>query len=331
MLPPPQAALLREFTDETRRGLERATSAFGAQVAEHIARQLETASSAAHTDWFREAGEAAGFDQHVTLAAVAGTDVTKPSRGCPVSRAQFGLVSERVAALDASGQLRFGRSFAEFGPLEDLYMHAEGGRAYTLEALLGRGRGVMGANELGRRVSEAIVGHDSFNAGFGPHKLKPMLARRHGGSAADYTYPRSNSPDGFLVQVLDRLEGAETETMIRYVAEGVTDRGEPIATALKVGVVDNAAFLTEVSEQIRQDARAVLSPDAQAALLRCPASQTFEARLATLSRLVSRLSPPPAGNDGSYHVRLDNGSVVLDTLQAVRTYLPHAMQLAQGE
>lgn len=318
-------ALLSGFVDDTRRKLERSTSALGRMTARHIGRQLDLLDSDIFGKWFQTSGAPAGFDHAVTRAAVAGSDVTRPSGACSIVRQQFGLTEDRVRALAAGNGLAYGRVFDQFGPLEDLYMHAEAGRHYTLAELLRRGQsGALWWRRAARAASDAIVGHDSFNAGFGEQRLKPMLAARHGAAAAEFDYPASRSLDGFLVQVLDRLDGFEAETMIRYVTEGVSNRGEPLPVAIRVGIVENAEYLRAAYDRLLDDARRRMSASAFEAFLGFPGMQEFSARLGRVSRLVGLLGRPADGR--AYLLTVGPRSVVaLDSLHAVRAHLPRAL------
>src|SRR5271157_2294894 len=306
--------LLREFTDDTRRRLEADQTLVGQLTATHIGRQLDLAASEPYTHWFQETGERFGFDQLITLAAIAGSDVTRLSQFSETARAHFGTIEERVRELAARGDLRYGRVFETYTGLENLYMHAEGARHYT-------------QTELARR-GEAILGHDSFNAGFGQHKLKGLLAAKYGGSPDTFDYATSRSPSSYLVQVLDRLEGCEPETMLRYVTEGVMLRKEPISQAIKTGIIDNAAYLLEVYDRIVQDARQMLAAAPFPVFLTFPGMQAFTHALERLPHILGLLGTPPSvAADGFYHLRDGDRYVRLETVEAVREHFLPATRL----
>ena len=323
--------LLREFTDDTRRRLEADQTLVGQLTATHIGRQLDLAASEPYTHWFQETGERFGFDHLVTLAAIAGSDVTRLSQVSETGRAHFGTTEERVRELAARGDLRYGRVFETYTGLENLYMHAEGARHYAQTELARRGAAVLGplhAERVARDVAEAILGHDSFNAGFGQHKLKGLLAAKYGGSPDTFDYATSQSPTGYLVQVLDRLEGCEPETMLRYVTEGVVHRKEPISQAIKTGIIDNAAYLLEVYDRIVQDARQVLAAAPFSVFLTFPGMQAFTHALERLPHILGLLGTPPfVAADGFYHLRDGDRYVRLETVEAVREHFLPATQL----
>jgi len=314
--------VLHEFTVDVRRRLEGDTSPAGQLVSNHIGRQLDLAGSERYTRWFRDEGERSGFDQSTTLAAVAGSDVTKAAPFSEAARAQFGTTAEHVATLVAQDDLRFGRAFAAFTPLEDLYMHAEAGRCYTQADLARRGAAALGrgdAEQLARETAEAILGHDSFNAGFGRRKLKPLLIARHREPAEAFDYPTSRTPSGFLVQVLDRIEGCDPETMLRYVTEEIVQRQGSIAQAIEIGLIDNFHFLLEVYEQIVRDSLAVLAPSQVPVFRESPAMQDFILGLRRIAKILVLLGDPPILHpDGFYHLKRGTHRVRLDSLEAFR-------------
>src|SRR5215210_7116487 len=98
--------VLHEFTADVRRRLEGDSSPAGQLLANHIGRQLDLGGSERYTRWFRDVGERSGFDQGITLAAIAGSDVTKMAPFSEEARAQFGTTAEHVDALVARGDLR---------------------------------------------------------------------------------------------------------------------------------------------------------------------------------------------------------------------------------
>jgi hypothetical protein len=318
--------VLTTFIADTRQRLEDETSAFGKLIARHIGRQLDLARSDRYATWFHDIGEALGFDQLVTLAAIAGSDVTRTSQFSASASGHFGTTEHHVRDLAQQGDLRFGRAFSGvFGGLEDLYMHAEAGRRYTRNEIGRRAVPLLplpDAEQLSNQVADAIMGHDSFNAGFGRHKLKPFLAAKHGGAPEDYDYPISRSPTGFLVQVLDRLEGFDPETMLRYVAEGVAQRKEPISLAIRSGIIDNVAYLQDVFDQIITDARSVLTDDAFAAFLDFPGMRVFADELERSPRMLRCFGTPPVVMpDGFYHLRHAGLNICLNTLESVRDHV----------
>jgi len=323
--------LLREFTEDTRRRLE-ADQTLGGQLPRPTSgRQLDLAASEPYTHWFQETGERFGFDQLVTLAAIAGSDAIRLSQFSETARAHFGTTEERVRELAARGDLRYGRVFETYTELENLYMHAEGARHYAQTELTRRGATVLGplhAERVAREVAEAILGHDSFNAGFGQHKLKGLLAAKYGGSPDTFDYATSRSPTGYLVQVLDRLEGCEPETMLRYVTEGVVHRKEPISQAIKTGIIDNAAYLQDVYDRIVQDARQVLAAAPFPVFLAFPGMQAFTRGLERLPHILGLLGTPPSvAADGFYHLRDGDRNVRLETVEAVREHFLPATRL----
>lgn len=209
-------------------------------------------------------------------------------------------------------------------------MHAEGGRQYTLDALRERGQatpGLLQWEETARAVSNAILGHDSFNAGFGRHRLKPMLAARHKTVPERFDYPSSQTPEGFLVQILDRLEGFEPGSMLRYVTEGVMDRREPISLAIRVGIIDNLAYLRECYDTILLDADRQLQAQSSTMLRSFPGLHDFTTQLARTASLPAMLGTPPIPHaDGFYHRQSRSGDVALDSLEAVEDYLMTALR-----
>lgn len=301
-------------------------------IYDHISRQLDLAASASYSRWFRESGDRGGFDQDVTLAGIAGSDVTKMCLASATARAQFGSTEERVRALAARGDLRYGRDFASYTGLENLYMHAEAGRHYTQTELTRRGNEVLDpieAEQVAREVAESLVGHDSFNAGFGQTKLKALLAGKHGGPVEDFDYAISRSPSGFLVQVLDRLDACEPETLVRYVTEGVAQRNESITQAIKTGLVANSAYLAETRDRLVQDAREVLTAEQVRILLDFPGMQDLDRGVRHLPQILALLgTPPEPGEDGFYSLAGDGGPVRLDSLASFEThFLPRARML----
>jgi hypothetical protein len=328
--PPPPAAgregreetrrqVLRDFTADVRRWLAEDSSPVGQFIFAHISRQLDVVGSAPYTCWFEEVGRRWGFDPDVTLAAIAGSDVARATPFSATARAHFGSTQERVQALAAQGDLRFGRAFPTYTGLENLYMHAEAGRHYTRTELERRAAALLdpqGAGRLAREVSDAILGHDSFNAGFGRHKLKPLLAGKYQEPVEAFDYPTSKTPAGFLVQVVDRLEGCEPPTMLRYVTEGVTQRQEPISQAIQTGLIDNTRFLGEVHDLLVRDARQVLPPAQAQVFLESRAMQDFAQGLNRLPAILGLLGSPPSPDaDGFYRLSRGTGRVRLDSLE----------------
>jgi hypothetical protein len=323
-------AVLCEFADDVRRRLEADTTPAGQLLSSHTGRQLDLVGSERYTHWFREVGRRHGFDQETTLAAIAGSDVTKVSIFSETARSHFGTTAGRVAALAAQDDLRYGRAFAAYTPLENLYMHAEAGRHYTRNELARRGAPVLDpceAERMAREASEGVLGHDSFNAGFGRHKLKPLLAARYQEPPEAFGYPTSRTPVGFLVQVLDRIEGCDPETMLRYVTEEVVQRKAPIAQAIRVGLIENFDFLLEVYDRIVPDSLATLPPDQAGVFRESPAMQDFVRGLRRACKIVSLLGEPPStGDDGFYHLKHGAGWVLLDSLEVFR----HHFLMAAG-
>ena len=130
--------------------------------------------------------------------------------------------------------------------------------------------------------------------------------------------------------VLERVEGVEPESMLRYVTEGVVERNESISLAVKTGIVDQAAYPREVYDRIGREAQAMLSPAAAAAFATFPGLRAFARHLEVLPVLLDLLGePPPSLADGFYHLRVDGRVVALDSLDAVRNYfLPAARSFA---
>jgi hypothetical protein len=322
--------LFRQFADDVRRLLGEDTTAVGQLTYTHISRQLDLAASDRYTRWFQEVGESFGFDQGVTLAAVAGSDVTRMSMFSETSRANFGTTEERVRALAARGGLLYGRVFETYTALENLYMHSEGGRHYTQTELARRSAAILGsfeAEKAAREVAESLVGHDSFNAGFGQHKLKALLAAKYGEPVEAFDYATARSPSGFLVQVLDRLEGCEPETMLRYVTEGVLQRKESISQAIRTGLIDNAAYLAEVRERIVQDARQVLTAEQVRVLLDFPGMQDYTRKVKNLPQMLSLLGTPLAPDtDGFYYLAYGGDRIRLDSLDVFREHFLSAVE-----
>jgi hypothetical protein len=300
----------------------------GRFLAGHIRRQRDLILSERYDRWFREIGEAAGFDQATILAAIVGSDVTKAGLFSPHARAHFGTTEEHVAALAAQNELRFGRVFSAYSPLENLYQHAEGGRHYTLLELRRRGAAALGgaAEQEAIAASEAIVGHDSFNSGFGQHKLKSLLAARHNEPLATFDYPASVTPAGFIVQVVDRLEGCDPATMLRFVEEGVGQRSEPISVAIRTGVLDNYHYLREAHARILEDARRVLSAEQARLLAESPAMQDFTAGLDRVGRILTLLAEPDLDGDGFYRLQREEEWVRLDSIEAFRMHFLPAVE-----
>jgi hypothetical protein len=311
--------LFRAFAQDVRRLLEKDTSPSGQMLFHHIRRQLDLVSSERYTRWFREVGARYGFDQETVLAAVAGSDVTKMALFSEAARAHFGTTGEHVQALAGHGDLRYGRAFAEYTPLENLYMHAEAGRHYTQMELTRRTAGLLDpfwAEGVALLASESIIGHDSFNSGFGQHRLKPLLAAKYHVSPETFAYPTARTPAGFLVQVLDRHEGCEVETMLRYVTEGVNQRQESISQAIRNGLIDNHDFLRETHDRLVQDARDVLTPHQARVFLESPAVQDFTQGIRRIPGILELLgSPPSPDGEGYYHLTRGKVRVRLDSLE----------------
>ncbi len=320
--------LFRQFADDVRQLLGADTTMVGQLTYTHISRQLDLAASDPYTRWFQNVGKSFGFDQGVTLAAVAGSDVTRMSMFSETSRANFGTTEERVRMLAGTGGLFYGRAFPAYTALENLYMHAEGGRHYTQTELAQRSVAILGsveAEKAAREVAESLVGHDSFNAGFGQHKLKVLLAAKYGEPPEAFDYATARSPSGFLVQVLDRLEACEPETMLRYVTEGVVQRKESITQAIKTGLIDNAAYLAEVRERIVQDARQVLSAEQVRVLLDFPGMQDYTRKVQDLPRMLSLLGAPPAPEVDGFYYLVGGERVRLDSLDVFREHFLSAV------
>jgi hypothetical protein len=314
--------LFRQFADDARRLLGEDTTPIGQLTYTHISRQLDLAASERYTRWFQGVGQSFGFDQEVTLAAIAGSDVTRMSMFSDTSRANFGTTEERVRMLAGREGLLYGRAFPAYTALENLFMHAEGGRHYTQAELCQRCVALLGsleAEKVAREVAESIVGHDSFNAGFGQHKLKPLLAVKYGEPVETFDYATARTPSGFLVQILDRLEGCEPETMLRYVTEGVVQRKESITQAIKTGLIDNAAYLAEVRDRIVHDAREVLSTAQVHRLLEFPGMQDYTRKVQDFPRLLTLLGTPPVPEvDGFYYLTDGGERIRLDSLDVFR-------------
>jgi hypothetical protein len=324
--------LLREFAEDVRRRLEQDTSPVGQLTCAHIGRQLDLVASERYADWFGTVGKPLGFDQDVVLAAIAGSDVTRMSLFSETARRNFGTTEERVAALAARNDLRYGRAFPTYTALENLYMHAEGARHYTQDEIIRRATGVLdpaATGRLAREVSESILGHDSFNAGFGQHKLKPLLAAKYQERPDAFDYATSCTPSGFIVQVVDRLEGCEPDTMLRYVSEGVLQRKEHISDAIRTGLIDNASFLREVHDRIVSDCRAMLPAEQVAVFLASPPMQDFVRGLARIPHILALFGEPPAPeSDGFFHLRNAGGRMPIDSLEAFRQhFVPAAAAL----
>jgi hypothetical protein len=321
--------LFRHFADDVRRLLGEDTTPVGQLTHTHISRQLDLAASDRYTRWFQDVEKSFGFDQDVTLAAIAGSDVTRISMFSDTSRTNFGTTEERVRLLTIQGGLLYGRAFQAYTALENLYMHAEGGRHYTQMELARRCADILSAAEAdkaSREVAESLVGHDSFNAGFGQHKLKALLAAKYGEPVEAFDYATARSPSGFLVQVLDRLEGCEPETMLRYVTEGVEQRKESISQAIKSGLIDNAAYLAEVRDRIMQDARQVLTAEQVRVLLDFPGMQDYTRKVQDLPRLLALLGTPPVPEaDGFYYLASDGQHIRLDSLDVFREHFLSAV------
>jgi hypothetical protein len=328
-------ALFKGFAQDVRRRLEEDDSPSGRMLFHHIRRQLDLVSSEQYTRWFRDVGERSGFEQETVLAAVAGSDVTKVTLFSEAARKNFGTTAEHVQALAARNDLRYGRVFAEYTPLENLYLHAEGGRHYTLTELTRQAALSLEpfqAERVALVASEAILGHDSFNAGFGQHRLKAFLAAKYHEPVEAFNYPTAQTPAGFLVQVLDRLEGCDPDTMLRYVTEGVNQRRETITQAIKTGLIDNYAFLRENYERLINDAREVLTPSQARVLLESPPMRDFAQGLQHIPGILAHFGTPPSPDaDGFYYLTRGIGRVRLDCLEAFGEYFPAACGKAQIE
>jgi hypothetical protein len=128
--------------------------------------------------------------------------------------------------------------------------------------------------------------------------------------------------------VLDRLEGCEPETMLRYVTEGVVHRKEPISQAIKTGIIDNAAYLQEVHDRIVQDARQVLAAAPFSVFLAFPGMRAFTRGLERLPHILGLLGTPPSvAADGFHHLRDGDRYVRLETVEAVREHFLPATRL----
>ena len=141
------------------------------------------------------------------------------------------------------------------------------------------------AYRLGAEVADQITGHDSFRAGFGkevmPHAIGNMLRVLYdevrtlessvrpnqetldeltqtvdavaAGLMDEGLYPPSQNMQGFILQILDRLEALEPHTQLRYVKESMEYQGKSLSAAIKGGVHDNVAGLRKIYAQLRRD------------------------------------------------------------------------------
>jgi hypothetical protein len=332
-LPEEAQVILRAFAADVYALLQQDSTAAGLLIRNHIGRQLDLVGSERYALWFAQVGQPLGFDQATALAAVAGSDVTKVGPFSEVARSNFGTTQDRVSALAAAGDLRFGRAFTNWTPLENLYAHSEGGRHYVRDELLRRAEplGAETAHKVASDASEGVVGHDSFNAGFGQRKLKPLLASRHNEPADAFDYPKSTTPVGFIVQTLDRIESCDPETMLRFVSEGVVQRNEPISLAIKTGVIDNAFYLREVWALIRQDARQALAPAAYEAFLQSPAMLDFVDGLERLPGILALFGQfgLPAG-DGCFRLKRGKDLMRVDSLETFKEHFLPAIKEAEA-
>lgn len=316
--------VLREFVDDVLQLLQLDETQPGRFLVNHIRRQTELASSPRYHEWFRLHGEKLGFVEELTLAAVAGSDVTKISMISPTARRHFGTTAERVAALAAAGDLRYGRVFASYSPLENLYMHSEAGRHFTFEEIVRRGSTSFGrdaASSLARAASDSIIGHDSFNAGFGRYRLKQLLAEKHRLSIRAFDYPVSCTPTGFIVQALDRLEGCDAETMVRYVLESNTDFDKPLAESVISRLWHNYFYLKDVQESLLRESAEKLTSPQHACFRDSPVMADLGAALDRIPRLLSLIERPDSGDGASaFYLRTGAGRRKIESLDAFRVH-----------
>jgi hypothetical protein len=258
-------------------------SRLGLLLHKHIQRQLDFARTPEMTAWFAE-HRGLGFHQEIVVAAVAASDFSKfdPPR-----------TAEGIRRLQANGtRLPYGYLPDAAQPLDDLYLHSVAGehvaRSTFLSFAAGLGLEKESLQEFADAIALAVRGHDSYLRGFGDRIVLPGVRKKRDDSSL--SYPRSVSPDGFVVQALDRLEAVQRETMQRYVLElldpKAPDPALAIAKAADLGVIQNLAFCEDCLEGILKDAQAGLSEAQYNAFRTCPALINFERGIEKAKRIL---------------------------------------------
>lgn len=192
------------------------------------------------------------------------------------------------------------------------------------------------AYRLGAEVADQITGHDSFRAGFGkevlPRALGGMIQKlcecaiakglvvRHEESSFRARvstiqtelmdpgmYPPSQNMEGFILQILDRLEALEASTQLRYVTEGMAFQGKSLDEAITGGIHANLSGLKKIHQQLLEDIDASkLSELDKKRLISSPFMKEFETGLEVFEQVLS-VFEPPACSDGHYSILDENG------------------------
>jgi len=213
------------------------------------------------------------------------------------------------------------------------------------------------AYRLGAEVADQITGHDSFRAGFGKEvmpqaigaMLRTLCAKVHAldGSArpdqetldrlaqtvetvaADLKdeglYPPSQNMQGFILQILDRLEALEPHTQLRYVKESMDYQGKSLSAAIKGGIHDNLSGLRKIQAQLHLDlATSQMSAVDKDRIMTSPYLKEFEDGLDLLADVLKIFGKSARGSD-QYTLKLATGQIVeIENIEQFSRIYPEA-------
>lgn len=215
------------------------------------------------------------------------------------------------------------------------------------------------AFRLGAEVADQITGHDSFRAGFGreimPQALAAMLRELSGfvrtlavdeypgvgdvqtllaktesvahGLQEPGLYPPSQNMEGFILQILDRLEALEASTQLRYVKEGIAFQGKSLEDSITGGIHANHSGLQKIYVQLLYDIDcASMSATDKHRLRESPFMEKFEQGLAVFGKVLEILIPP-ATKGQFYMLEVARGKLVeIRDVEDLEKYYPAAFE-----
>lgn len=319
-----ERAVLKEWTGEAlgtlKSAAQREPTGKAAMNLAHIEAQIEKLQT--YKQWFDQKKKL-GFDIKQVEAAIAGSDLTKYTPDNTALWSEKATKNPQFKEQIAYGP---GNLSPHASPLHNLFLHAQGGAGQAFVRLvdIGKKRGLsqQASEALALKVAGHITGHDSFGAGFGQQTLKPALSKLAKVEESTLQYPASKTPAGFIVQLMDRMDGLTEKTLLRKVLEG-KERGLDLQLSIKSAFVEETAWSKNILSKMRQDAKAHLTPEQYKAFIESPMFQDYNRRLFAIKELVKLNGPI----DDGLHIVLKKKTYKVTTFEGFEKVFQKVFQL----